>query len=255
MPTCNHLQQQQQMATFNATNVASNSSADVAAATFLVPANTTTTTTTGAGGTVGSHPLHLDQFGGASSALPHYMSAAATPLPLPLPLPLQQQQHHHHHQQTNSSYTFVQIKREPCQVSEISSNNCHQQQQQQQQQHHHQQQQQQQHHHHLQTASTSLGLGSVTSSSVTASATSKTMSASTLTTLVKIEASSPKVSDLEKSNCSTNNSVPIGIAVARKRPQEASSVALNSGSTLPLQQPLNKDMNCFGIRVADLGKH
>jgi len=87
--------------------------------------------------------------------------------------PLQQQ---HHHQQTNSSYTFVQIKREPCQVSEISSNNCHQQQQQQQQVHH-------------------QGLSSA---SMTAS--SKTMSSSTLTTLVKIEAPSPKVSELEKSS-------------------------------------------------------
>lgn len=48
--------------------------------------------------------------------------------------------------------------------------------------------------------------------------------------------------------------MPIGIAVARKRPQEASSAVLNSGTSLPLQQPINKDMNCFGIRVADLGK-
>ncbi|XP_065722909.2 protein winged eye isoform X3 [Drosophila suzukii] len=137
--------------------------------------------------------------------------------------PLQQQ---HHHQQTNSSYTFVQIKREPCQVSEISSNNCHQQQQQQQQVHH-------------------QGLSSA---SMTAS--SKTMSSSTLTTLVKIEAPSPKVSELEKSS---GNSVPIGIAVARKRPQEALVPALNTPATMPLQPPLNKDMNCFGIRVADLG--
>ncbi|KAH8357134.1 hypothetical protein KR084_004003 [Drosophila pseudotakahashii] len=136
--------------------------------------------------------------------------------------PLQQ---HHHHQQTNSSYTFVQIKREPCQVSEISSNNCHQQQQHQQVQH--------------------QGLSSA---SLTAS--SKTMSSSTLTTLVKIEAPSPKVSELEKTS---GNSVPIGIAVARKRPQEALVPALNTPATMPLQPPLNKDMNCFGIRVADLG--
>ncbi|KAH8414549.1 hypothetical protein KR215_008568 [Drosophila sulfurigaster] len=241
------------MATFNATNV-TNSSADVlssSAATFLVPSTTTPAAGLGAAGGAGvaTHPhLHLEQFAAMPSHA-QYMSAAAAAAagataPLPLPLPLQQ---HHHHQQTNSSYTFVQIKREPCQVSEISSNNCHQPQQ-------HQQQQHQQHHHHqLQTASTSLGLGSVTSSSVTASATSKTMSASTLTTLVKIEASSPKVADLEKSTTSTNNSVPIGIAVARKRPQEASSGMVNSGATLPLQQPLNKDMNCFGIRVTDLG--
>ncbi|XP_016960831.1 protein winged eye isoform X2 [Drosophila biarmipes] len=160
----------------------------------------------------GAHPaqLQLDQFGGFAAG-----TAA----------PLQQQ---HHHQQTNSSYTFVQIKREPCQVSEISSNNCHQQQQ--------QHQQQQVHHQGLSSAS------------MTAS--SKTMSSSTLTTLVKIEAPSPKVTELEKSS---GNSVPIGIAVARKRPQEALVPALNTPATLPLQPPLNKDMNCFGIRVADLG--
>ncbi|XP_030369613.1 protein winged eye isoform X2 [Scaptodrosophila lebanonensis] len=213
-------------ATANAADVLSSSvAAAAAAATFLVPS-----TTTPAGAAAGT-PLHLEQFG-AIPANTHYVTA-----------PL-----HHHHQQTNSSYTFVQIKREPCQVSEISSNNCH------------QQQQQQQHHHH-QTASTSLtaaGLGTVSSSSVTASATSKTMSSSTLTTLVKIEASSPKVSDLEKTTTvpplgSTSNSVPIGIAVARKRPQETTTATLNSAATLPLQQPLSKDMNCFGIRVADLG--
>lgn len=63
----------------------------------------------------------------------------------------------HHTNTSSSSYTFVQIKREPCQVSEVTtSNNCHQQ------------------------------------------TSSKTMS-STLTTLVKIESSSPKVSELEKS--------------------------------------------------------
>ncbi|XP_070143531.1 protein winged eye isoform X1 [Drosophila kikkawai] len=211
------------MATFNAS--ASSSAADVlsstlaatsATATFLVPPAATQ-----AGAIAvqqpAPHPPHLqlDQFGGY-----------ATGAPL-----------HHHHQQTNSSYTFVQIKREPCQVSEISSNNCHQQQQA-----HHQHQQQ--HHHQLQ------GLGSVSSSSVTASATSKTMSSSTLTTLVKIEAPSPKVPDLEKS---TSNSVPIGIAVARKRPQEALVPALSTPAALPLQQSLSKDMNCFGIRVADLG--
>ncbi|KMZ05181.1 uncharacterized protein Dsimw501_GD18436, isoform E [Drosophila simulans] len=194
------------MATFNPG--ASSSAADVlsattATATFLVP-------TTAAVSHPGAHTaqLQLDQFGGFS----------ATPL------------QHHHHQQTNSSYTFVQIKREPCQVSEISSNNCHQQQQQ-----HHQ------HHHQVQHQGLS-------SASMTAS--SKTMSSSTLTTLVKIEAPSPKVSELEKSS---GNSVPIGIAVARKRPQEALVPAINTPSTLPLQPPLNKDLNCFGIRVADLG--
>ncbi|KQS52482.1 protein winged eye isoform X1 [Drosophila erecta] len=195
------------MATFNPG--ASSSAADIlsattATATFLVP-------TTAAVSHPGAHPaqLQLDQFGGFSAA-------TATPL------------QHHHHQQTNSSYTFVQIKREPCQVSEISSNNCHQQQQQ----HHHQQVQHQ----------------GLSSASMTAS--SKTMSSSTLTTLVKIEAPSPKVSELEKSS---GNSVPIGIAVARKRTQEALVPAINTPATLPLQPPLNKDLNCFGIRVADLG--
>ncbi|EDW43238.1 GM23624 [Drosophila sechellia] len=197
------------MATFNPG--ASSSAADVlsattATATFLVP-------TTAAVSHPGAHTaqLQLDQFGGFSAA-------TATPL------------QHHHHQQTNSSYTFVQIKREPCQVSEISSNNCHQQQQQ-----HHQ------HHHQVQHQGLS-------SASMTAS--SKTMSSSTLTTLVKIEAPSPKVSELDKSS---GNSVPIGIAVARKRPQEALVPAINTPATLPLQPPLNKDLNCFGIRVADLG--
>uniref|UniRef100_A0A6P4EMI2 Protein winged eye isoform X1 n=1 Tax=Drosophila rhopaloa TaxID=1041015 RepID=A0A6P4EMI2_DRORH len=200
------------MAAFNPG--ASSSAADVlsattATATFLVPTSSAVSHPA-----VTAHPaqLQLDQFGSYSA-------------------PLQ----HHHHQQTNSSsYTFVQIKREPCQVSEISSNNCHQQQQQQQQ--HHQQQQQQVQHQ------------GMSSASMTAS--SKTMSSSTLTTLVKIEAPSPKVSELEKSS---GNSVPIGIAVARKRPQEALVPALNTPATLPLQPPLNKDMNCFGIRVADLG--
>lgn len=198
------------MATFNPG--ASSSAADVlsattATATFLVP-------TTAAVSHPGAHTAHLqlDQFGGFSAA-------TATPL------------QHHHHQQTNSSYTFVQIKREPCQVSEISSNNCHQQQQ-----HHHQ-------HHQHQVQHQGLSSASMTASS-------KTMSSSTLTTLVKIEAPSPKVSELEKS---TGNSVPIGIAVARKRPQEALVPAINTPATLPLQPPLNKDLNCFGIRVADLG--
>lgn len=148
------------MAAFNAS--ASSSAAAAAAdvlsatttATFLVP--TTGATQAGAISVAGTphHHLQLDQFGGYSAG-------------------------HHHQQQTNSSYTFVQIKREPCQVSEISSNNCHQQQSPHQAAHPSQP--------HLQ-------------GSVTASATSKTMSSSTLTTLVKIEAPSPKVTDLEKSS-------------------------------------------------------
>ncbi|XP_068157721.1 protein winged eye [Drosophila tropicalis] len=210
------------MATFNASNAPDvlNSST----ATFLVPPGTGTPAGGGAGGVVHSG-LSLEQFVGAAAPLPQaYMT------------PLHHQQHHHHQQtncsssSTSSSYTFVQIKREPCQVSEITSNNCHQQ----------------------QTASTSLtatGLGTVSSSSSSSSASSKTMSSSTLTTLVKIEAPSPKMPDLEKS---TGNSVPIGIAVARKRPQETVMAALSQPTSLPLQQPLQKDMNCFGIRVADL---
>ncbi|XP_061386304.1 protein winged eye [Musca vetustissima] len=157
---------------------------------------------------------------------------------------------------SSSSYTFVQIKREPCQVSEVTTSNNHQQHHQQQQHHHHQ------HHPHA--------IGSLTSAA-------KTMSSSTLTTLVKIEASSPKVHEMDKGHMSTagnssagaganmvnssNNTVPIGIAVARKRPQETTAPppppgpppSLTSSSTLPLSQQLNKDMNCFGIRVADLG--
>ncbi|XP_073844360.1 BAH domain and coiled-coil containing protein winged eye isoform X2 [Musca autumnalis] len=159
---------------------------------------------------------------------------------------------------SSSSYTFVQIKREPCQVSEVTTSNNHPHQQQQQHHHHHQQQQ----HHHT--------IGSLTSAA-------KTMSSSTLTTLVKIEASSPKVHEMDKAAHmsatgaasgagggnmvnSSNNTVPIGIAVARKRPQETTAPpppgpppSLTSSSTLPLSQQLNKDMNCFGIRVADLG--
>lgn len=138
--------------------------------------------------------------------------------------------HHHTHQTnaTSSSYTFVQIKREPCQVSEVTtSNNCH-------------------HHQQLTTTQQQQHSSSMSSSSKT-----------TLTTLVKIEASSPKVHDMDKGSLnastipSTNNSVPIGIAVARKRPQETATSMGNA--TIPVQQSLNKDVNCFGIRVADIG--
>ncbi|KNC26949.1 Protein winged eye [Lucilia cuprina] len=198
---------------------------------------------------------------------------------------------------STSSYTFVQIKREPCQVSEVTTSNTN------------------NHHHTIGSiaaaaaSSASSSLSSLAASTATGSlAAAKTMSSSTLTTLVKIEASSPKVHDMDKthlnaqagSGCGvganmvnsttaadifynktrptengcaaatdhfasagisdTNNTVPIGIAVARKRPQETTAPpppappSLTSSSTLPLSQPLNKDMNCFGIRVADLGK-
>ncbi|XP_005178224.1 protein winged eye isoform X2 [Musca domestica] len=169
---------------------------------------------------------------------------------------------------SSSSYTFVQIKREPCQVSEVTTSNNHQQQHHQQ--HHHQQQQHHQQHHHKQQQHQQHHhtIGSLTSAA-------KTMSSSTLTTLVKIEASSPKIHEMDKAGHmtsaasaagagnmvnSSNNTVPIGIAVARKRPQETTAPpppgpppSLTSSSTLPLSQQLNKDMNCFGIRVADLG--
>ncbi|XP_037810278.1 protein winged eye isoform X2 [Lucilia sericata] len=165
---------------------------------------------------------------------------------------------------STSSYTFVQIKREPCQVSEVTTSNTN------------------NHHHTIGSiaaaaaSSASSSLSSLAASTATGSlAAAKTMSSSTLTTLVKIEASSPKVHDMDKTHLnaqagggcggganmvnSSNNTVPIGIAVARKRPQETTAPpppappSLTSSSTLPLSQPLNKDMNCFGIRVADLG--
>ncbi|XP_028894812.1 protein winged eye isoform X2 [Zeugodacus cucurbitae] len=230
-----------------------------ATATFLLPS---TATANGA-------PLHLEPFSLASG--PHFVTTTTSPLSganAGHHHHSHQQQQHHHHQQTNStstSYTFVQIKREPCQVSEVTSANCHQTQQQQ----HHQQ-------HHVSTSSTGgsgIGIGvgmgvgvasSTSSCSASISAASKTMSSSsTLTTLVKIEASSPKVNEIDKTPAvntlatgptmsNTNNAVPIGIAVARKRPQETAG-SLSNAAPIPLQQTLNKDMNCFGIRVADLG--
>ncbi|KAI9579849.1 hypothetical protein GQX74_000637 [Glossina fuscipes] len=95
---------------------------------------------------------------------------------------------------SSSSYTFVQIKREPCQVSEVttSNNNCH------------QSLTTTTHHHGLGTIASGSSASSASSSSslssASAAATSKTMSSSTLTTLVKIEASSPKVQELDKSH-------------------------------------------------------
>ncbi|XP_014103432.2 protein winged eye isoform X4 [Bactrocera oleae] len=265
------------MATFNghSTTAATDllgSSVAVAAATEHFERSTAAATTTfllPSTATANGAPLHLEPFSLAGG--PHFVTTTTSPLsganaghhhhP-------HQQQQHHHHQQTNStstSYTFVQIKREPCQVSEVTSANCHQTQQQQ----HHQQ-------HHVSTSSTGgsgIGIGvgmgvgvasSTSSCSASISAASKTMSSSsTLTTLVKIEASSPKVNEMDKTPTvntlaaaptmsNTNNTVPIGIAVARKRPQETAGT-LSNAAPIPMQQTLNKDMNCFGIRVADLG--
>ncbi|XP_004537057.1 protein winged eye isoform X3 [Ceratitis capitata] len=234
-------------------------STSAATTTFLLPSTATPNGT----------PLHLDPFSLAGG--PHFVTTTTSPLGganIAHHHHQPHQQQHHHHQQTNStstSYTFVQIKREPCQVSEVTSANCHQTQQQQ----HHQQ-------HHVSTSSTGgsgIGIGvgmgvgvasSTSSCSASISAASKTMSSSsTLTTLVKIEASSPKVNEMDKTAAvntlatastvsGTNNAVPIGIAVARKRPQETPG-ALTNTAAIPVQQTLNKDMNCFGIRVADLG--
>ncbi|XP_050317704.1 protein winged eye isoform X3 [Bactrocera neohumeralis] len=265
------------MATFNGHSTSNatdllGSSVAVAAATEHFERSTAAATTTfllPSTATANGAPLHLEPFSLAGG--PHFVTTTTSPLsganaghhhhP-------HQQQQHHHHQQTNStstSYTFVQIKREPCQVSEVTSANCHQTQQQQ----HHQQ-------HHVSTSSTGgsgIGIGvgmgvgvasSTSSCSASISAASKTMSSSsTLTTLVKIEASSPKVNEMDKTPTvntlaaaptmsNTNNTVPIGIAVARKRPQETAGT-LSNAAPIPMQQTLNKDMNCFGIRVADLG--
>ncbi|XP_037956186.1 protein winged eye isoform X2 [Teleopsis dalmanni] len=214
------------MATFNASSAdtltssvpVDNFERSNPSSTFILPSPTTS--------------LQLDPFATAS---PHLVAS----------MPLGNSHSTHHHQRTNStsSYTFVHIKREPCQVSEVTtSNNCHQQQQ-------------------TSTSSvrTATNIGSSATSSITASS-SKTMS-STLTTLVKIEASSPKVIDVGKGPVATltttpcglgsSNPVPIGIAVARKRPQESST--LSNSSTISMQQSINKDINCFGIRVADFG--
>ncbi|XP_055848750.1 protein winged eye [Episyrphus balteatus] len=106
----------------------------------------------------------------------------------------------HHHVNSLSSFTFMEIKREPCQVSEVTtSNNLH----------------------------TNLN--------------SKSLSSSTMTTLVKIESTSPKISDMDKSTTEmhTNNSMQVGLT--RKKPPD----------TAPVQSP--RDVNYFGIRVADIG--
>ncbi|KAL9896076.1 BAH domain and coiled-coil containing protein winged eye isoform 2-T2 [Glossina fuscipes fuscipes] len=249
----NHQQQQQQQHHhhhqqhhhhFERTTTTTAAAATAATA-FLVPAS--------------SSALQLDSL---VTATPHFVNSVAAPTPGSLAP-------HAAANTSSSSYTFVQIKREPCQVSEVttSNNNCH------------QSLTTTTHHHGLGTIASGSSASSASSSSslssASAAATSKTMSSSTLTTLVKIEASSPKVQELDKSHVtnalqtqsaanivnSSNNSVPIGIAVARKRPQESTAAsnmppipsALSSSSTLPLSQSLNKDMNCFGIRVADLG--
>ncbi|XP_065369640.1 protein winged eye isoform X2 [Calliphora vicina] len=213
----------------------SSSSSSTTSTTYLVPVTS-------------SHlPLDSNAF---LSASPHFVTSNPVSLSS------------HSASNTSSSYTFVQIKREPCQVSEVTTSNTN---------NHH-------HHHHIGSlaaaSSASSSLSSLSASTASGSlAAAKTMSSSTLTTLVKIEASSPKVHEMDKTHVnaqaggcgggsgnminSSNNTVPIGIAVARKRPQETAAPpappSLTSSSTLPLSQPLNKDMNCYGIRVADLG--
>ncbi|XP_013109729.2 protein winged eye isoform X1 [Stomoxys calcitrans] len=224
--------------------------------TFLVPV-----TSSGLG------PLDTTTFltaAAAAAASPHFVTSS--PVTFSSPLPNVAAGTAASSSTSSSSYTFVQIKREPCQVSEVTTSNTNHHQHHH---HHQQQQQQQQHHHHHQQHHT---IGSLTTANGGATA-AKTMSSSTLTTLVKIEASSPKVHDMDNKGHngmaaagsanmvnSSNNTVPIGIAVARKRPQETTAPpppgpppSLTSSSTLPLSQQLNKDMNCFGIRVADLG--
>ncbi|XP_075146260.1 BAH domain and coiled-coil containing protein winged eye isoform X2 [Haematobia irritans] len=201
--------------------------------TFLVPVTS-----------AGLGPLDTTTFLTAAAS-PHFVTSSPVTFSSPLPNVAASAS------TSSSSYTFVQIKREPCQVSEVTTSNTN----------HHHHQHHQQHH----------TIGALTSATGGAAA-AKTMSSSTLTTLVKIEASSPKVHDIDKGHGgmaaagsanmvnSSNNTVPIGIAVARKRPQETTAPpppgpppSLTSSSTLPLSQQLNKDMNCFGIRVADLG--
>ncbi|TMW47682.1 hypothetical protein DOY81_007230 [Sarcophaga bullata] len=212
--------------------------------------STSTTSTTTFLVPVTSSHLPLDSSAFLPAASPHFVTS--TPVSL---------SSHSASNTSSSSYTFVQIKREPCQVSEVTTSNTN------------------NHHHTIGSiAAASSSLSSLSSSAAAGSlaAAAKTMSSSTLTTLVKIEASSPKVHEMDKSHVNTqpgggggcgggnlvnssNNTVPIGIAVARKRPQETTAPpppvppSLTSSSALPLSQPLNKDMNCFGIRVADLG--
>ncbi|XP_055920925.1 protein winged eye [Eupeodes corollae] len=107
----------------------------------------------------------------------------------------------HHHVNSSSSLTFMEIKREPCQVSEVTTSN------------------------------------NLTNHN------SKSMSSMT-TTLVKIESSSPIISDRDKSlsQMTANNLMSVGLAVSKKRTQDSS----------PVQQP-SRDINYFGIRVADIG--
>lgn len=198
------------MATFNGHNTTTatdllGSSVSVAAASEHFERSTAAATTTfllPSTATANGASLQLEPFSLAGG--PHFVTTTTSPLS---GANAGHHHHpHHHHQQTNStstSYTFVQIKREPCQVSEVTSANCHQTQQQQHHQHHQQ--------HHVSTSSTGgsgIGIGvgmgvgvasSTSSCSASISAASKTMSSSsTLTTLVKIEASSPKVNEMDK---------------------------------------------------------
>lgn len=90
--------------------------------------------------------------------------------------PLQSNAHSHQHSATtsSSSYTFLQIKREPCQVSEITTSN---------------------HHHKPQEQSNEKQI------------TTESAASSTLTTVVKIESSSPKYQNV--SGCGGLNSTAV----------------------------------------------
>ncbi|KAL5282261.1 TNRC18 family protein [Megaselia abdita] len=115
---------------------------------------------------------------------------------------------------SSSSYTFLQIKREPCQVSEITTSN-----------------------HQLQEKSSVKTIGS------------NSLASSTVTSVVKIESSPKDQNGLCNVSCGVTsatlptmekNNVPVGIAIARKRQQEQSTI------------PQTMQRDCFGIRVGDL---
>lgn len=121
-------------------------------------------------------------------------------------IPISWQPHHtatgHHTDHHTNSLSLLQIKREPCQVSEVTTSN-------------------------------NLG--------------------SNLTAVVKIETPSPQQKhhqsqpQMDHGSAGIQNSggaIPVGIAVARQRLQEHASV----------QQQQPKDINRFGIGIADLGE-
>lgn len=143
----------------------SSSSSSTTSTTYLVPVTS-------------SHlPLDSTAF---LSASPHFVTSNPVSLST-------------HSASNTSSYTFVHIKREPCQVSEVTTSNTN------------------NHHHTIGSlaaaaaaaSSASASLSSLAASNASGSlAAAKTMSSSTLTTLVKIEASSPKVHEMDKSHMS-----------------------------------------------------